>query len=80
MNSIIINSLRKKTNLLEWSEIGISLFYLPRKVRLKSLVIKKGDTPNAEKVSWKIVNLPTGINVTKEAASQLVKILAQKVS
>lgn len=41
---------------------------------LAKLGYKQGDTPHAEGVSKKIINLPTGINVDKTAAEKLTEI------
>lgn len=51
-----------------------TILYAPES-SLEKLGYHKGDTPNAEKLSKMIVNLPTGINVSKEAASKIVKLL-----
>lgn len=44
---------------------------------LAKLGYKKGDTPNAEKVSKQIVNLPTGINVDRISAEKIAEIFKQ---
>ncbi len=44
---------------------------------LEKLGYKKGDTPNAEKVSKQIVNLPTGINVDRVSAKRIARIFNQ---
>lgn len=53
-----------------------NILYAPES-SLEKLGYKKGDTPRAEKASKKIVNLPTGINVSEEDARRLVEILVE---
>jgi dTDP-4-amino-4,6-dideoxygalactose transaminase len=47
-------------------------------ISLEKLGYKKGDTPNAEWVAERIVNLPTAVNVGKEDAVSITKLIAKQ--
>lgn len=68
----IFNTLAKKAHFVlgDWYK---TILYAP-KSSLSKLGYKKGDTPSAEAVSKQIINLPTGINVSKESAHKLAQI------
>lgn len=55
-----------------------SILYAPQS-SLEILGYKKGDTPNAELVAERIINLPTGINVSKKDAKRIAEIISQNM-
>lgn len=70
-NDFVQNAKKNKFVLGDWYK---RILYAPES-SLEKLGYKKGDTPNAEKVAEKIVNLPTGVNVSVEQAEKIVNLL-----
>lgn len=68
---IYSNASKKHFVLGNWYK---NILYAPDS-SLSKLGYTKGDTPNAEWVAERIINLPTAVNVSTENAMQLVKII-----
>lgn len=73
-NGIIKEAGKKHVVLGNWYR---SILFAPES-SLEKLGYKKGDTPNAEWVAERIINLPTGVNIAKEGASSLAKYLQDR--
>lgn len=73
-NGIIKEAGKKHVVLGNWYR---SILFAPES-SLEKLGYKKGDTPNAEWVAERIINLPTGVNIAKEGASALAKYLQDR--
>ncbi len=72
---LLINKLKKENIYLEdgWSESVI----VPKLSKLEKFNYIKGTCPKAEKISQRIINLPTNINISELLAKKIISLLKQ---